>query len=214
LLPINSKFLISNDEEVYVHVPSHEDILGDKLTAFAPNTTGIPYFKSEHSMSMEIMKQLYDIASLVDVVDDIDIVNETFEVFSKTELVYREKDDLDFNDVIEDIIQTSLCIVSRGVSGNGDFGELQAGIQRVSRFIFSEPFHIDKAITMASKAAYIANTIRYNKNKIEIFNNPLQMKEWNIVDPLWPRLNRLKKSNPEAFFYWYKIHKIVQENIG
>ncbi|MCD6565119.1 MAG: nucleotidyl transferase AbiEii/AbiGii toxin family protein [Bacteroidales bacterium] len=213
-LPINSKFLISNDEEVYVHVPSHEDILGDKLTAFAPNTTGIPYFKSEHSMSMEIMKQLYDIASLVDVVDDIDIVYKTFEVFSKTELVYREKDDLDFDDVIEDIIQTSLCIVSRGVSGNGDFGELQAGIQRVSRFIFSEPFHLDKAITMASKAAYIANIIRYNKNKIEIFNNPLQMKEWNIVDPLWPRLNRLKKSNPEAFFYWYKIHKIVQENIG
>jgi len=124
------------------------------------------------------------------------------------------KVDLDFDDVIEDIIQTSLCIVSRGVSGNGDFGELQAGIQRVSRFIFSEPFHLDKAITMASKAAYIANTIRYNKNKIEIFNNPLQMKEWNIVDPLWPRLNRLKKSNPEAFFYWYKIHKIVQENIG
>ena len=213
-LPINSKFLISNDEEVSVQVPSHENILGDKLTSFAPNTTGIPYFKGEHSMSMEIMKQLYDIASLVDIVDDIDIVNETFKIFSKTELIYRKKDDLNFDDVLEDIIQTSLCIVSRGAAGNGNFTELQAGIQRVSRFILSEPFHLEIAITLASKAAYIAMAIRYNQKKIEKFNNPLQMKEWTIDDPLWPRLNRLKKSNPEAFFYWYKIHELIQENDG
>ena len=213
-LPIKSKFLITNDKEIVVQVPSPEDILADKLTAFAPNTTGVPYFKSEHSMSMVIMKQLYDIGNLVDIANNLKVVIETFKIFAKTELSYRAMDDLKYDDVIEDIIQTSLCIVSRGVSGNGNFEELQAGIQRVSRFIFSEPFHIDKAITMASKAAYIANAIRYNKDKIEIFNNPLQMKEWSIVDPLWPRLNRLKKSNPEAFFYWYKIHEIIQENNG
>jgi len=213
-LPINSKFLISNDKEVTVQVPSFEDILGDKLTAFAPNTTGIPYFKSEHSMSMEVMKQLYDIASLVDVVDNMEIVSETFKIFSKTELDYRKKDDLNYDDVLEDIIQTSLCIVSRGVAGIGDFNELQAGIQRISRFIFSEPFHLELAITLASKAAYIATAIRYNQKIIKKFNNPLQMKEWNIVDPLWQRLNRLKKSNPEAFFYWYKIHELIQENNG
>lgn len=213
-LPINSKFLISNDKEVVVQIPCHEDILGDKLTAFAPNTTGIPYFKSEHSMSMEIIMQLYDIASLVDVVDNIEIVNETFKIFSRTELIYRKKDDLNYDNVLEDIIQTSLCIVSRGVAGIGDFNVLQAGIQRVSRYIFSEPFHLEIAITLASKAAYIAIAIRYNQEKIEKFNNPLQMKEWTIVDPLWPRLNRLKKSNPEAFFYWFKIHELIQENNG
>ena len=213
-LPIKSKFLITNEKELVVQVPSPEDILGDKLTAFAPNTTGIPYFKSDHSMSMEIMKQLYDIGNLVDISKNLKVVIETFKIFSETELSYRKKGDLNHEDVIEDIFQTSLCIVSRGADGKGDFGELQAGIQRVSRFIFSESFHIDKAITMASKAAYIAISIRYNIDKLEIFNDPLQMKEWSINDPIWPRLNRLKKSNPEAFFYWYKIHEIIQENIG
>lgn len=58
-LPIDSKFVQIMDQPLLVRVPSLEDILGDKLTAFAPNTTGIPYFKSEHSMSMEIIKQLY-----------------------------------------------------------------------------------------------------------------------------------------------------------
>ena len=181
------------DKEIVVQVPSPEDILGDKLTAFAPNTTGIPYFKSEHSMSMEIMKQLYDIGNLVDISKNLKVVIETFKIFAETELSYRKKDDLKYGDVIEDIIQTSLCIVSRGISGNGNFGELQAGIQRVSRFIFSEPFHIDKAITMASKAAYIANAIRYNKDKLEIFNDPLQMKEWSIVDPIMAKTKQVKE---------------------
>jgi hypothetical protein len=121
---------------------------------------------------------------------------------------------LSYYDVIEDIIQTSLCIVSRGATGKGNFDELQSGIQRVSRFIFSEPFHLDKAITMSSKAAYIVSLIKHKRENIEIFNNPLPMKEWGIVDPIWPRLNRLKKSNPEAFFYWYKIHELNQKNGG
>lgn len=41
-----------------------------------------------------------------------------------------------------------------------DFEELQTGIQRVSGFIFSYTFHIDKAITAATKAAYLAVLIR------------------------------------------------------
>jgi len=211
-LPIKSKFIISDDEEITIKLPSKNDILGDKLTAFAPNTTGIPYFKKDKSMSMEIMKQLYDIAGLVDIVDNIEVLSETFKTFSKTELKYREKEDLNYNNVIDDVIQTSLCIVSRGATGNGNFEELHAGIQRVSRFIFSEPFHLDKAITMASKAAYIVSLIKYNSEVIEKFSNPLQMKEWEIANPLWKRMNRLKKSNPEAFFYWYKIHELIQKN--
>jgi len=213
-LPIKSKFIITDGEKVTVKLPSKNDILGDKLTAFAPNTTGIPYFKKDKSMSMEIMKQLYDIADLVDIADNLEILSETFKTFSRTELNYRNKEEMNHNDVLEDVIQTSLCIVSRGTAGIGNFDELQAGIQRVSRFIFSEAFHLDKAITMASKAAYIASLIKYKSEVIEKYNNPLQMKEWEISDPMWPRLNRLKKSNPEAFFYWYKIHEIIQKNNG
>jgi len=37
------------------------------------------------------------------------------------------------------------------------------------------------------------------------------MKDWVIDKPFWPRINRLKKSNPEAFFYWYKIFELNRE---
>lgn len=44
-LPINPSILPTINEPVPVLVPSVEDLLGDKLTAFAPNTTGVPYKK-------------------------------------------------------------------------------------------------------------------------------------------------------------------------
>lgn len=56
-LPIQSPFLKTEGEPVMVKLPSYHDMLGDKLTAFAPHTTGIPFFKGEKDCSMEINKR-------------------------------------------------------------------------------------------------------------------------------------------------------------
>jgi len=211
-VPITSKFVITEGDPIQVNVPSIEDILGDKLTAYAPNSTGIPYFKGKTSMSMEIMKQLYDVGNLVDIAEDGVLVKKTFENFATTELEYRDHSKLTVDDVLEDIHQTSLCLVSRGADGKGDFDHLQTGIQRVSRFIFSETFHIDRAIAFASKAAYLSALIKAEKAEIEKFKSPTALKDWTIGEPFWPRLNRLKKSNPEAFFYWYKTFELTTQD--
>ena len=107
--------------------------------------------------------------------------------------------------MLEDIFNTALCIVSRGNLGEGNYDELQMGIKRVAGFIFSEKYHIDKAIVSASKASYLSTLISLDEIEIEKYGNPVQMKEWLIHDPPYNKLNKLKKSNPEAFFYWYKI---------
>ena len=208
MLPIQSTFIPIIDDPLTVNVPVLEDILGDKLTAFAPNTTGIPYFKKEDSMSMEIIKQLYDIGNLFDVVNELSVIRTTFYRFAKTELAYRNSDGMNEADVLEDIYQTSLCIVTRGVDGKGNFEELQNGIQRIGSFIFSENYHIEKAITHASKAAYLATLLKHNILVIQKFESPVQIKDWSIGEPLNNKMNKLKKSNPEAFFYWYQIYII------
>ncbi|MDF1546376.1 MAG: nucleotidyl transferase AbiEii/AbiGii toxin family protein [Bacteroidales bacterium] len=207
-LNIQSSFLPENREILSVKSPSVEDITGDKLTAFAPNTTGIPYFKKEDSMSMEIVKQLYDLGNLVDNVSDLESIKTTFKKFAKTELDYREMVTLSEQDVLEDIFQTALCVVTRGADGKGDFEQLQQGIQRVTRFVFSESYHIEKAITHASKIAYLATLIKHDSQTLEKYDNPSQMKDWLISEPMNTKLNRLKKSNPEAFYYWYKIFQL------
>jgi predicted nucleotidyltransferase component of viral defense system len=211
-LPIQSVFVPIKETPLLVDVPCLEDLLGDKLTAFAPNTTGIPYFKKEDSMSMEIIKQLYDIGNLLDTANDASIIKATFYRFAATELIYRNTEGLKEEDVLEDIYQTSLCIASRGSDGKGNFEQLQLGIRRIGSFIFSENYHIEKAIIHASKAAYLSTLIKYNAVVIEKFGNPLEMKDWLIDEPLNNKLNKLKKSNPEAFFYWYKIFELtIQE---
>ena len=211
-LIIKSSFLPEKESPISVKSPCLEDITGDKLTAYAPNTTGIPYFKGKDSMSMEIIKQLYDIGNLVDIVTDLETIKTTFKKFARTELEYREMDSLNEAIVLEDIYQTSLCIATRGSDGKGDFNQLQQGIQRVSRFLFSESYHIEKAIVHASKAAYLATLIRNNGKTIEKYSTPLQMKDWAIGKPMNTKLNRLKKSNTEAFFYWYKIFELKTRN--
>jgi hypothetical protein len=212
-IPVDSSFVPTANDKIFITIPCAEDFLGDKLTAFAPNTTGIPYFKGEDSMSMEIIKQLYDIGNLFDIVNDEGIVLKTFSMFVSAELSYRNLQDASRETVLEDIYQTSLCISLRGKDGKGDFEQLLSGIQRVGRFIFSERYHLDKAIIHASKAAYLSLLIKSGNHKLEKFNSPLGMVDWTIKKPLNPRLNRLKNSNPEAFFYWYKCYTLLEEPV-
>lgn len=58
---IRNDLLLTGPEYLTVEIPSADCILGDKLTAFAPHTTGIPLNEGK---DMEVMKQLYDVISL------------------------------------------------------------------------------------------------------------------------------------------------------
>jgi len=209
-IPIQSAFIPMIDKPLSVKVPSLNDILGDKLTAFAPNTTGIPYYKHGDSMSMEIIKQLYDIGNLVDVITDIETIKTTFHKFAETEITYRNENQTP-KEVLNDIYQTALSIVTRGTDGNGNFNDLQKGIQRIKNLIFSESYQIEKAIIHASKAAYMATLIKHNASSFDKFEHLQQLTDWTINEPFNTKLNKLKKSNPEAFFYWYKIFEFEKK---
>jgi predicted nucleotidyltransferase component of viral defense system len=198
---IKNPFLKQDGACAKVAVPSFEDITGDKLTAFAPNTTGIPYQKNGQSASMEIIKQLYDLGHLFDEIADISLIKKTFEVIAKNELVYRELN-ITVEDVLEDTFQTSLCLSLRGQDGKGDFKELESGIKRIQPFIFSEHYFIDKAITHAAKVAYLTRLLLRDEKEIARFKAPDQVRHWQVEQPANTKLNKLKKTNPEAFFYW------------
>ncbi len=201
---IESTFLITADEPVMVNIPSYEDLLGDKLTAFAPYTTGIPYFRGQTSMSMEIIKQLYDIGNLFDLTEELKVIRNTFHKIAKTEIAYRTLDGITSEEVLEDVFQTSLCLTLRGMDGKGDFDQLQQGLVRLKNFIFSESYHLEKAIPHAAKAAYLSRLIPTKQEVIEKYISSTQIADAIIIAPYNTRLNRLKKSSPEAFFYWWK----------
>ena len=209
-LPIISRFLKTEGEAMLVNAPSSADLLGDKLTAFAPNTTGIPYFKGEKDCSMEIIKQLFDVASLFDITDDLTIISDTFRKFATVELAYRDLNPDNITQVLDDIYQTSLCICLQGATDADNFKQLQDGIRRIQSFIHSEKYRLDSAIVNASKAAYLSTLIANGITEVKHFdpNNIEPLRNATITEPLHPRLNRLKRTNIEAFYYWNEISKI------
>ena len=109
-LPIKSPLLMQTGDPVMVQCPSLNDMLGDKLTAFAPHTTGVPFFKGGDEAFMEVMKQLYDVSSILDGVDDLSVVRKTYGEIVPIELGYRKLDNLTSADVLEDSFQCAMNI--------------------------------------------------------------------------------------------------------
>ena len=205
---INSSFLKISGKDTKVSIPTYEAILGDKLTAFAPNTNGVPYGREKE---IEVIKQLYDIGLLFNLVENVSHIIQVFETIGKRELKYRELE-LPLSDIVDDIYETSLCICTRGMDGKGDFTELQTGIQNIVSYIFSESFFIDKAITAASKAAYLSVLLRNGTDTIMRYKDITDIDGMLIDQPFCTRLNKLKKSNPEAFYYWNQTVKLMENN--
>ncbi|MGI6313068.1 MAG: nucleotidyl transferase AbiEii/AbiGii toxin family protein [Candidatus Cryptobacteroides sp.] len=223
-LPIKSRFLKMSGEDIFVKIPSKEDLLGDKLTAFAPNTTGIPYIKmvinkrgemEERHCSMEIIKQLFDVASLFDSIgEDLSIVRNTFQKIAPIELEYRKMAPDNLTAVFDDIYHTSEIICTNVYSKDGSFesSELSKGISQIHDLIISENYTYYSAAVNASKAAYLATLLKYGINEINRYSPSIDLSQLRLFPTVNPSINKIKSIRPEAFFYWYEISRLLQQN--
>jgi hypothetical protein len=180
-----------------VRVPDLNSLLGDKLTAFAPNTTGILYTKKR---PLEVVKQLFDVALLTDHASNLNSVRTTFERLATQEIAYRQLT-ISTDDVLDDVFNTALVIAQRD-DKQPNFVFLQDGIKRLNSFVVGD-FRIEQAILAGAKTAYMSRLLRYGATSIERYTSVSQVTDWFITDPAYSRLNKLKKAQTEAFFYWY-----------
>ena len=206
-----SGFIENEGEAAFVTMPDINSITGDKLTAFAPNTIGIPYFKGGNDRGMEIIKQMFDLSCLYEQVDDISIVKEVFERFCEAENSYREKS-FTPESVLEDVQVNALSICLRkAFDERCRYEVLRDGAKQVAGFIFSERFSNEKAIAHAAKVAYMAELVKQGVNQKVFFDPSIDMRDWQVVQPADTRINKVKKSNPEGFFYLYHM-VLLQQN--
>jgi len=209
---IDTKWIETNGETT-VTTPSIRAITGDKLTAFAPNTIGIPYFKGDHDASTEICKQLYDIGRLFDQVAEMPIIEESFKRHAEQEILYRKKTDKEENiscvDVLNDTIETCLTVARREKNptdaSKENFKRLEKGIRSFGAgYLMEGHFRIEDALAASARVAHLAAKILTgDMTPIEHYDGR-DIKELMIEYDPFVYLNKLKKQPDKSIFYhWY-----------
>ncbi|SDC56956.1 nucleotidyl transferase AbiEii/AbiGii toxin family protein [Geotoga petraea] len=162
---INCEFISTEEPYLEVDIPCVEDILGDKLTAFAPSTTGILY---DTNKNLEIIKQMFDIGILFDYAKDLTSVKKTFEKIAAKEIEYR-KLNINSIDVLNDIFETSITLCHNGYLNRESFLKLKNGIKRFNSYVIDGSFNLNSSYTYAAKAAYISILLKNNNLEIKKF---------------------------------------------
>ena len=87
---------------------------------------------------------------------------------------------------------------------------LQDGISRIGNFIHSEKYTLDSAIINAAKVAYLSRLLENGINEIRHYTpDDIGMLASQALQlPMPTKLNKLKKTHPEAFFYLNEIQRM------
>lgn len=197
---IESPFVKTDANLTEVTTPTVDSILGDKLTAFAPKTTGIRFNADK---DLEIIKQLFDISHLFDEFGEFEIFNESFKLTAQYELEYRELTGKSHNDVLLDSLEAAETLAFQGRVRPDEFKWLQNGVNGFTSYVFSKKFSMDNAVLCAGKVAYLVMGTLKDTKKFHRFTAPTEIAPFTISHADYTSLNKLKKINPEAFFYWY-----------
>ena len=210
--PIDTEWIKQNGEPLTVIIPCENSIAGDKLTAYAPTTIGVPYKVEKEK---EIIKQLFDIGILFENLTDIDIFRKSFHATTTSEMNYRPERQLTVEIVLQDIIDTGIIIAKRATQGEEHaekFEELRRGINQFGHFVYIGNFRIEEAQLAAAKAAYLAaHTLVKAEGELKKFNPALDSKTFLIEHPEFNFLNKKLKfvAKGEALFYWNEAIKLL-----
>lgn len=208
---VKSDWILTKSPISQVTTPSIDSILGDKLTAFAPNTTGIQYEKGK---DMEIIKQLFDTGKLYDQISDFSKVKDAFQKTVLKELAYRQLS-IGPKDVLMDTIKTCLLLCNTKPKGEDlvKRTELLQGIGRISNHIIDENFRLEDAMTVCGKIALLATSIYLEKDQLpEVIING-DLREHTIKDQRFNNLNKLIKMQVETIAHWEQVIAMVGDEL-
>jgi predicted nucleotidyltransferase component of viral defense system len=208
-VPVTSEFLVSDGSPQLVKVPSVESITGDKLTAFAPRTTGILYGKRKEQ---EIIKQLFDVGVLFSEVQNVEVVAKSFAATVAKELAYRQLPHSPA-EVLADTIKAALLLSQHKINhaktpDPAGAKELADGVVRFANFLIGTRFNIDIAVIAAAKTAYLAARLLVEDYAVLPGYENQPVAELRIKDPQFNFLDKLR-SIPEAMFFWQQTVQLL-----
>ena len=191
--------LQTGGEKTYVRIPTHESILGDKLTAFAPTTIGVnPFMTSlgkETDHRLQVMKQFYDIARLYDYVSDTKDVLESYKACQNFENIFRGTK-YSIKETLLDTFNHAAEIASMGLwDKKSTFYKdvVRPGIQGLTTNIFDGKYNIMSAVDDAAKVMHLtaclltkkslgfAGIFEYKGKKLQHFKTVQNVNSFSLI---------------------------------
>lgn len=160
--------LFDFEEPIFkVNLPTIDELIGDKLVAFAPHTSGIKFtdfYKDERPKHIEIIKQLYDISTLLDYSIDFESISKTYRNLIINSLPFYENVKR-VEDCLEDTILTCSNIIAYGEFGSKEeYRILMQGLNGFNAYVLGENVSNEALVKMAVKVYILATKILFNNN--------------------------------------------------
>lgn len=209
--PIRTPF-IEVEREVLVRVPTLEALLGDKLTAFAPRTIGVPFepINGKPCDTMQVVKQLFDVAELCGAINDLPAVARAYDAMQALENGYRGGG-FTREQTLDDTRDACLALARRdlkGIARNQEADWLWDGARRLQSHLIGGRFNLDDARIAAGKVALLSTVLRHGRHDMALaelrYHGDVEAIRPLQIAGAWQVLNRLKTANPEAFHYWHR----------
>lgn len=191
---LRSDLLLFDGAPVLVSVPSAECILGDKLTAFAPHTTGIPFGVDKE---LEIVKQLFDVSMLAERVLDCRALAATYDRAVVDEIGYRDLT-ITRDDVLRDTIQSCACVAGKGVYDKEEYFLFLRGIRAVGGHVLSMKYGVSIAAEQACRVMHLASCLLARRSYVPIVSPEDYLQE-NIGKTRYKKLSYMRNQSAEAF---------------
>lgn len=201
--------LLFMDSEVKISLPTINSIIGDKLTAFAPNTTVIQFGINKE---MQINKQLLDIGELFNFANDIDEMRESFNNFVMIQSQYLGRN-FSVDEVVDDIYKISFLIsqinLKAGIRNNMTELFLK-GMKALRSHLIRGFYNLEETKIYSSRIAFLVSSLKSEINFNQLKNYEISRIKNNSLKGEFKILERLRKILPEAYYYWQTIHNEIK----
>ncbi len=207
-LPIKAEWIHTHQDDVLVEVPTAAAIAGDKLTAFAPTTTGILYGQGKE---LEIVKQLHDVGRLYHRIDNLEVFIAAFTGTVAKEIAYRG-DTCTADQVLDDIVAAA-AVVARKERNKAEphrcqYLEIKRGLSQFINYQTRGAFRIDEAAIAGAKAALLAARIKTrDTSALPVFVAGMKKADYLVTEPDFIDLNKLPA---EPLFYWHHALRLLR----
>ena len=214
-LPIRTPFLIP-ERELMVSVPTIESLLGDKLTAFAPTTTGVPLRRTDNSPGdvQQVAKQLFDVGVLFEAARNFDKIAETYDANWALESEYRSSRP-SREDTLDDTWNACLALTAtkpKHLNLYPDAALLHSGLDRMSGHLTWPEFvrGREPRRTLAARTAVLVAHLRarrsFDFNELRYTGSVDQiatLRSTSLNGHTFSWIDSVKQVNPEAYYYWH-----------